>query len=154
MHQPLLPYSPERDVYRLLGVPASASTSEIVAACRHLARTFHPDRNPSERATAEMQVVNTVRKVMSDPEMRALYDRERWRFHAFGSRPRARMPQPAPLERLETVSSLSRLLRAAIAGVRTTVSALLPARCVGCHAVLVGDDPYCAACGTPLLRGG
>ena len=26
MHQPLLPYSPERDVYRLLGIPSNAPT--------------------------------------------------------------------------------------------------------------------------------
>ncbi len=60
MLQPLLPYTPDRDVYRLLGVPASASADEITAACRRLARTFHPDYNHSSRATAEMQVVNTV----------------------------------------------------------------------------------------------
>ena len=41
----LLPYTPERDVYRLLGLPANASADEITAACRRLARTFHPDRN-------------------------------------------------------------------------------------------------------------
>jgi curved DNA-binding protein CbpA len=51
MHQPLLPYSPERDVYRLLGVPSNASTDEVTLACRRLARTFHPDRNGSQRPT-------------------------------------------------------------------------------------------------------
>ena len=71
----LLPYTPERDVYRLLGVPSSASIEEISAACRRLARTFHPDLNRSGRATEEMQVVNTVRQVMSNPEWRATYDR-------------------------------------------------------------------------------
>ena len=76
MHQPLLPYSPERDVYRLLGVPSNASTDEITVACRRLARAFHPDRNGSNRANAEMQVVNAVRRVLSDPELRAVYDRE------------------------------------------------------------------------------
>ncbi len=83
----LLPYSPERDVYRLLGVPSSASIDEILAACRRLARTFHPDLNESGRATEEMQVVNVVRQVMSDPESRATYDRERYRFHAAMSQP-------------------------------------------------------------------
>ena len=82
----LLPYTPERDVYRLLGVPSSASIEEISAACRRLARTFHPDLNRSGRATEEMQVVNTVRQVMSNPEWRATYDRERYRFHAAKSR--------------------------------------------------------------------
>ena len=53
------------------GVPATASTDEITAACRRLARTFHPDHNRSQRATAEMQVVNAVRRVLTDPEPRA-----------------------------------------------------------------------------------
>src|ERR687889_84009 len=78
MLSPLLPYTPDGDVYRLRGVPASASPDEITAACRRLARTFHPDRNSSERATQEMQVVNAVRRAMTDPDMRARYDRERW----------------------------------------------------------------------------
>ncbi|MEO6579378.1 MAG: hypothetical protein ABIO99_10845 [Candidatus Limnocylindria bacterium] len=42
----LLPYTPERDVYRLLDVPSSASLDEISAACRRLARTFHPGPQP------------------------------------------------------------------------------------------------------------
>jgi len=154
--QSLLPYTPERDAYRLLGVPASASTDEISAACRRLARTFHPDRNPSERATAEMQVVNTVRRVMSDPEMRAVYDRERIRFHTYSVRPALRPIPPTfvPHVPRQPASAFERYLRATFLGVRATAVALLPSRCRSCRIVIEGDDAYCAACGTPLLTGG
>lgn len=164
MLQPLLPYTPERDVYRLLGVPSSASTEEISVACRRLARTFHPDHNRSERATAEMQVVNVVRRVMSDPDMRARYDRERWRFHATEARPAAsRMAIPpsivvrdvprrsvTPLE----PSPVTRYLRAALVGMRAAVAGLWPSRCASCWTVTSGEDAFCVACGTPRLTGG
>jgi curved DNA-binding protein CbpA len=154
----LLPYTPERDAYRLLGVPASASTDEITAACRRLARTFHPDRNPSARANAEMQVVNTVRQVMSDPHMRALYDRERIRFHTVTVRPAPRpMPIPpryVPRTHTQPPTSFERYLRAALSGARVTAVALLPTRCLRCRIVIASEDAYCASCGTPLLTGG
>jgi len=157
MLQPLLPYTPERDVYRLLGVPSSASTDEITAACRRLARTFHPDYNPSARATAEMQVVNTVRKVLTDPDTRALYDRERQRFHASLARPSWRLEpidfSPAR-RRGGATPSMAVYLRAALIGMRATVVELLPSRCQRCRIVISGDDKFCAACGTPLLTGG
>jgi curved DNA-binding protein CbpA len=159
MLQPLLPYTPERDVYRLLGVPASASTDEITAACRRLARTFHPDYNSSARATAEMQVVNTVRKVLTDPDRRALYDRERTRFYETRGRVAFRQPSPVPFAPVYSLpgppSPLERYARATLVGVRVTVAELLPARCSGCRAVIMADDDaFCAACGTPLLTGG
>ncbi len=152
MHQTLLPYSPERDVYRLLGVPSSASNDEISSACRRLARTFHPDHNRSARATAEMQVVNAVRQVLTDPEMRAAYDRERYRFHAVVARPAA-PPRPSIVLEEPAPSPFGRYLRAAVAGLRATMTALAPARCRGCRAVISGEDAYCVACGTPLLTG-
>ena len=155
MHPTLLPYTPNRDVYRLLGVAPSASTDEITAACRRLARTFHPDRNASSRATAEMQVVNAVRQVMSDPEARADYDRERFRFHAVMARPtepRLRSWPPLHLEPPRP-SPFRRYLSAAMIGLRVAVTGLTPARCRGCRAVVSGEDAYCAACGTPLLTG-
>lgn len=73
-------YAPERDIYRLLQVDPRADTDTIVAACRRLARYYHPDYNLSPRATEEMQVVNAVRRVMTDPAARARYDhaRQRW----------------------------------------------------------------------------
>jgi curved DNA-binding protein CbpA len=157
----LLPYSPHRDVYRLLGIPASASTDEINVACRRLARTFHPDRNQSQRATAEMQVVNVVRRVMTDPDERARYDRERRQFHEQAVR-----STPAQLRGLRPISDVvadarqpprpsptTRYLRAAVVGIRAALSGLAP-RCRGCRAVIGGEDAYCASCGTLLLTGG
>jgi len=153
----LLPYRPERDVYRLLGVPATADADEITAACRRLARTFHPDRNGSRRATQEMQVVNIVRGTMTDPEQRARYDRERWRYQA--EMARAVQPAQAAWPPVHVVparpSTTARYARATLVGLRAAVGALLPPRCPGCRAVLVleADDVYCAACGTPRLPG-
>jgi ribosomal protein L40E len=82
MQPRLFPYAPERDVYRLLQVEPSAEPDEIVAAIRQLARTFHPDRNDSPRATEEMQVVYAVRNLLIDPTARARYDHARHRFLA------------------------------------------------------------------------
>jgi curved DNA-binding protein CbpA len=153
----LLPYSPERDVYRLLGVPATASIEEVQAACRRLARTFHPDRNDSARATAEMQVVNVVRRVMTDPDERARYDRERRRFHEELVRPGpARLHARAPAgTRPDRRSPTARYLRAGLLGLRATLAGLAPSRCRICRTVIeTDDDMYCAACGTPRLTGG
>lgn len=154
----LFPYSPERDVYRLLGIPPTADSDEVQAACRRLARTFHPDRNRSERATQEMQIVNAVRRALTDPQMRARYDRERWRFHAELTRafepasrswePAHLLPPPSPM------TPVRRYSRAALAGLRAALASLLPPRCRRCRTVIAGDDTYCAACGTPLLAGG
>ena len=152
----LLPYSPERDVYRLLGVPSSASIEEITAACRRLARTFHPDLNGSGRATEEMQVVNVVRQVMSDPELRATYDRERYRFHAAMSQPSESMVRawPPMSARPRPRNPIARYLGAAAAALRVTADSLAPRRCRGCRMVLPPEDAFCVACGTPLLPGG
>jgi curved DNA-binding protein CbpA len=153
----LLPYSPERDVYRLLDVPSSASIEEITAACRRLARTFHPDLNGSGRATEEMQVVNVVRQVMSDPEWRATYDRERYRFHAAMSQPTEPMLHSWPPMSGRAARSRSpfvRYLRATAAALRVTAGGLARPRCRHCRMVIPSTDAYCVACGTPLLPGG
>lgn len=149
MDQRLLPYAPERDVYRLLQIDPRAGTDDIVAACRRLARTFHPDRNGSGRAHEEMQIVNAVRGLLTDPASRAEYDIARWRFWAsrdaalhvpVSGRPRSR-------------PGLGLRLRAAWIGVRATAAALGPPRCAGCRMVIATEDRYCAACGVPLLTG-
>ena len=80
MTSSLLPYAPERDVYRLLQVEPNASDQQIAVACRRLALAFHPDYNRSPRAHEEMQIVNAVRSLLSDPHSRAAYDGARRRF--------------------------------------------------------------------------
>ncbi|HET8587963.1 MAG TPA: J domain-containing protein [Candidatus Limnocylindria bacterium] len=158
----LLPYSPERDAYRLLQVDPRASGDEIVAACRRLARTFHPDRNESPRAHLEMQVVNVVRRMLTDPATRAEYDIERLRFlsQAYRAAPPVGI-RPSPATRrwrrrrsrqlLALSVPLPKNLRAAWVGLRTTVAALAPARCARCRTVIDAADVYCAVCGNRLL---
>ena len=168
MHSSLYPYSPERDAYVLLGVPSTASTDEVNAACRRLARTFHPDRNGSTRATAEMAVVNAVRRVMVDPDARAAYDQERRSFHKVRARAVVSyrlVPSIEPARPPASSSSApsapagpTRLARYASGfglGFMAAARALLPPRCGECRTVLPSsEDAYCAACGTPLLTGG
>ena len=150
----LLPYQPDRDVYRLLGVPPSAGRAEIVAACRRLARAFHPDRNDSERATEEMQVVNAVRSVLIDPRSRAEYDHARLTYlrqHAvLRPEPAApqRAPRPTPLP--EGAKELRRTARAAMSALLAGVRALPPGRCDDCNTWVQPDYRFCPACGARL----
>lgn len=157
MNLHLLPYTPERDAYRLLGIPPSATDDEIALACRRLSRAFHPDVNRSPRATQEMQVVNVVRRVMTDPGSRAVYDRERYRFHAgIGRTPRPSLApavEPMRFERRPS-SAAERYARAAMLGLRAALAAMAPPRCGGCRSVILAADAYCPGCGTPLLTTG
>jgi len=146
----LLPYRPDRDVYRLLGVAPNAGRVEIVAACRRLARAFHPDRNGSQRATEEMQVVNAVRSLLTDPDSRAEYDQERISFLQSITRPRpAEPPRPASAERI-AAPAFTRTARAAIAGMLAVLRSPAPARCHACDALVEPDYRFCGGCGAPV----
>ncbi|MDQ2941667.1 MAG: J domain-containing protein [Chloroflexota bacterium] len=155
----IFPYSPQRDVYRLLEVQPSAGTDEILAACRRLSRAFHPDTNFSPRATQEMQVVNAVRRVLSNPAARAEYDVARlsW-IAAASSAPIPRHPRPIRVEApprpiSHQPSALERYVRAVLAGARAAVGALRLSRCGACRMVVDEGDAFCAACGGRLLTG-
>lgn len=60
--------------YERLGVAPTASSEEIRAAYRAVARRLHPDTG-SATGEAEMAAVNEAWRVLSDPGRRALYDR-------------------------------------------------------------------------------
>ena len=163
MYPSLLPYAPERDVYRLLQVDPNANSEEIAAACRRLARTFHPDHNASPRAHEEMQVVNAVRHLLADPNARAAYDGARQRYLDDGYRPMPSYRRPAfvpsrmrPFVPLATVptwrSRTVRFARALAAGIRGLLAEFGPPRCPRCREPIEVGDRFCNLCGGWLGR--
>jgi curved DNA-binding protein CbpA len=66
-----------KDYYAILGVPPSASASEIKRAFRKLAIRYHPDKNPSAEAKPLFHDINEAYDVLSDPEKRVQYDNRR-----------------------------------------------------------------------------
>lgn len=66
-----------KDYYGILGVPASASDSEIKTAFRKLAIRYHPDKNPAPEARPLFHDVNEAYDVLGDPRKRAVYDKRR-----------------------------------------------------------------------------
>jgi curved DNA-binding protein len=66
---------PQRDLYDILGVPRTASADEVKSAYRKLAKKYHPDRNPGDKAAEEkFKEVTAAADVLTDPKRRSLYD--------------------------------------------------------------------------------
>ncbi|GAA4769101.1 J domain-containing protein [Actinomycetospora chibensis] len=64
-----------RDYYEVLGVPRNADADELQQAYRKLARDNHPDINRDPAAEERFKEVNEAYHVLSDPQLRARYDR-------------------------------------------------------------------------------
>ena len=70
-----MPTTSKTDYYELLGVPRKASAKDIRAAFRKLARKFHPDLNPGDKAAEEkFKQLQEAYDVISDTKKRQMYD--------------------------------------------------------------------------------
>jgi molecular chaperone DnaJ len=64
------------DYYKTLGVKRTATQEEIRKAYRRLARKYHPDLNPSDKAAEEkFKELSEAYDVLSDQKKREIYDK-------------------------------------------------------------------------------
>jgi molecular chaperone DnaJ len=66
----------KQDYYEVLGVKRDAKPEDIKKAYRRLARKYHPDVNPGDKASEErFKLTSEAHDVLSDPKKRSVYDR-------------------------------------------------------------------------------
>jgi len=70
-----MPTTSKTDYYELLGVSRKASAKDIRTAFRKLARKYHPDLNPGDKASEEkFKQLQEAYDVLSDTKKRQMYD--------------------------------------------------------------------------------
>jgi curved DNA-binding protein len=86
-----------RNYYEILGVPKTSTADEIKRSYRRLARKYHPDLNPNDKAAEErFKDIGEAYEVLSDTTKRQQYDRfgQYWKQGGFqGQRPPSSSPR-------------------------------------------------------------
>ncbi|MDW8235161.1 MAG: J domain-containing protein [Bacteroidia bacterium] len=98
-----------KDYYAVLGVPRTATQEEIKKAYRRLARQYHPDANPGNKAAEEkFKEIQEAYEVLGNPETRAKYDQlgANWRQYEQSGSPQW---QDVPIEGFESFSDFFRI---------------------------------------------
>jgi curved DNA-binding protein len=85
-----------RNYYELLGVKRDASADEIKQSFRRLARKYHPDLNPGDKAAEDkFKDISEAYEVLSDRSKRSQYDK----FAGFWRKNRTKAPANTPRDR-------------------------------------------------------
>lgn len=72
------------DYYQVLGVSKGAGEKEIKRTYRKLAREYHPDKNPGNKAAEEkFKQINEAYEVLGNADNRARYDRLGSAYHQY-----------------------------------------------------------------------
>ncbi|KAK3155922.1 hypothetical protein QOZ80_2AG0100440 [Eleusine coracana subsp. coracana] len=90
------------DYYNILKVNRNATLEDLKKSYRRLARTWHPDKNPTGGAEAESKFkqITEAYEALSDPEKRAIYDQ-------YGEEGLKGMPPPGSQSRTSTAAGPS-----------------------------------------------
>jgi molecular chaperone DnaJ len=89
-----MPVGTQKDYYAILGVPRNAKAEEIRKAFKHLARKYHPDVNPGNKAAEEkFKDLSAAYEVLSDEKKRQIYDQ--YGFYADNLPPGGYGPAPS-----------------------------------------------------------
>src|SRR5574340_1699147 len=70
-----MPVGTQKDYYATLGVDRNAKPEQIRKAFRRLARKYHPDVNPNNKAAEEkFKAISEAYDILSDEKKRKIYD--------------------------------------------------------------------------------
>jgi molecular chaperone DnaJ len=84
------------DYYQVFDLPKTATQDEITKKYRVLAKQYHPDRNPGDKAAEDkFKEISAAYDVIGDPEKRSFYDAH---GHAPGRRSAPPPPRPSTVQ--------------------------------------------------------
>jgi curved DNA-binding protein len=95
-----------RNYYEILAIPQEATEEEIKKSFRRLARQYHPDLNPNNKAAEErFKVISEAYEVLSDTEKRAKYDQFSRFWQQAGFQATVSPQSPAGWQRVDRTTS-------------------------------------------------